>query len=94
MLILIPTMGHSIGHNLIVPHILHLALVDYKHFSGSAGAIFGASYYFLVAIINYIIASIHDSGMTAFTTLFLGLSMMNIIIFSFIKLIILKEKNY
>lgn len=91
LVVVVPTMMHAIGHTFAVPHILHFALVDYKHISGSVGAIFGSCYYFIVAVVNYIIASIHGYGILAFTTLFLALSITTAIAFLMVRLIVLEE---
>jgi len=91
MVIVLPTMMHAIGHTFAVPHILHFALVDYKHISGSVGAIFGSCYYFLVAIVNYIISNIHGYGILGFTTLFLGLSITTALAFLMVRLIVTEE---
>ena len=92
LVVVAPTMLHSIGHTFAVPHILHFALVDYKHLSGSVGAIFGSCYYMIVAIVNYIISSIHGSGIVGFTTLFLALSITMAVAFQMIRLIVAEEE--
>ena len=92
LVVVLPTMMHSIGHTFAVPHILHFALVDYKHISGSVGAIFGSFYYFIVAIVNYIIASIHGYGILAFTTLFLALAITTAVAFLMVRLIVAEEQ--
>lgn len=74
-LILFPTMMHAIGHTFVMPHILHFALEDYRKINGSAGAIFGSLYYGLVAGISYMIARLHDYGLTAFSSLFVLLAL-------------------
>jgi len=91
LVVVVPTMMHAIGHTFAVPHILHFALVDYKHISGSVGAIFGSCYYFIVAIVNYIISHIHGYGILGFTTLFLGLSITTALAFLMVKLIVAEE---
>ena len=91
LVVVVPTMMHAIGHTFAVPHILHFALINYKHISGSVGAIFGSCYYFIVAIVNYIIASIHGYGILAFTTLFLALSITTAIAFLMVRLIVAEE---
>lgn len=91
LIVVVPTMMHAIGHTFAVPHILHFALVDYKHISGSVGAIFGSCYYLIVAIVNYIISLIHGYGIIAFTTLFLALSITSAVSFLMIKLIVNEE---
>lgn len=93
LVVVAPTMMHAIGHTFAVPHILHFALVDYKHISGSVGAIFGSCYYLIVAIVSYIISIIHSYGIMAFTTLFLGLSIISAIAFLMIRLIMSEEAS-
>lgn len=93
LIIVVPTMMHAIGHTFAVPHILHFALVDYKHISGSVGAIFGSCYYLIVAIVNYIISLIHGHGIVAFTTLFLALSITSAVSFLMIRLIVIEESK-
>ena len=92
VVVVVPTMMHAIGHTFAVPHILHFALVDYKHISGSVGAIFGACYYFIVAVVNYIISSIHGYGILAFTTLFLALAITTAVAFLMVRLIVAEER--
>ena len=91
LVVVVPTMMHAIGHTFAVPHILHFALVDYKHISGSVGSIFGACYYFIVAVVNYIISVIHGYGILAFTTLFLALSITTAVAFLMVRLIVERE---
>ena len=91
IVVVLPTMMHAIGHTFAVPHILHFALVDYRHISGSVGAIFGSCYYFIIAIINYIISHIHGYGILGFTTLFLGLSITTALAFLMVRLIVTEE---
>jgi MFS transporter, DHA1 family, multidrug resistance protein len=92
-IVVIPTMIHSIGQTFIVPHILHFALIDYRHVSGSVGSIFGACYYLLVAIVNYVISAVHSHGIVAFTTLFLGLGITTAVAFLMLRLIVIEEQS-
>jgi Bcr/CflA subfamily drug resistance transporter len=91
--IVLPSMMHSIGQSFIVPHILHFALIDYRHISGSVGSIFGSFYYLIVAFINYIISIIHTHGIMAFTTFFLGLSITTTIAFLMVRMIVLEKES-
>lgn len=87
MIIVFPSMLHAMGHTFTVPHILHFALEDYRVVNGTVGSIFGSFYYMLVAIVGFIISNIHGISITAFTTLFLGLSIICGISFLFIQMI-------
>jgi len=89
LVIMIPSMMHAMGHTFTVPHILHFALENYKEVSGTAGSIFGALYYMIVAIVSYLISQIHGNAIETFTTLFLGLSITSAVAFLMVRMIVL-----
>lgn len=74
--IFIPMAIHMVGHSLLIPMILRHALEDYYKVTGSAGAIFGFSYYIITAIVSYLISYLYSQTMNnfAFLTCFLILS--------------------
>jgi MFS transporter, DHA1 family, multidrug resistance protein len=74
VIVVFPSMLHAMGHTFTVPHILHFALEDYREVNGTVGSIFGSFYYMLVAVVSFVISKIHGISITAFATLFLGLS--------------------
>lgn len=74
MLIFAPMMIQIIGHTFAIPLILRFALEDYDEVRGTAGSIFGALYYFIVALLNYTVSRLHSESMLPFTSLFLMLS--------------------
>lgn len=93
MIIVVPSMLHAMGHTFTVPHILHFALEDYRQVNGTAGSIFGAMYYTMVAIISYAISRIPGISIPAFATLFLTLSITSAISFQMIRMILLRKEN-
>jgi Bcr/CflA subfamily drug resistance transporter len=74
-MILIPMMLHMIGHGISIPIALRYALEDYAKVTGTAGSIFGGLYYFIIAMINLLVAKLHnDDFITSFALLFFILS--------------------
>lgn len=84
-IIFIPMIMQMIGHSLLIPMILRYALEDYSRVSGTAGSIFGSLYYSIVAIISFIISTLHGETITNFTLLFFFLSMISSISFYLIQ---------
>jgi Bcr/CflA subfamily drug resistance transporter len=93
LIIMIPSMMHAMGHTFTVPHILHFALEDYREVSGTAGSIFGALYYAIVAVVSYLISQIHGNSIAAFATLFLGLSIASAVAFLMIRMVVLARES-
>jgi DHA1 family bicyclomycin/chloramphenicol resistance-like MFS transporter len=93
LIIMIPSMMHAMGHTFTVPHILHFALEDYKEVSGTAGSIFGALYYLIVAVVSYLISQIHGNTISAFATLFLGLSIASAVAFLMVRMVVLARES-
>lgn len=85
--IFIPTMLHVIGHNLVIPLILRFALENYAKVTGTAGSIFGALYYFFVALINYTVSHLHSASGVPFMSLFFGLSVTCLISFLIVMVV-------
>ena len=73
------------GHSFIVPHILRFALSDYSKVNGTAGSIFGAIYYFIVAFVNFLIAQLHTHTIIPLSVLQMALSCICIISFVYIR---------
>lgn len=74
ILIFFPMMMQIVGHTFAIPLILRFALEDYDKVRGTAGSIFGASYYIIVALISYTVSRLHGQSILPFASLFLMLS--------------------
>ncbi|HJD56052.1 MAG TPA: Bcr/CflA family efflux MFS transporter [Rickettsia endosymbiont of Pyrocoelia pectoralis] len=83
-MIFIPMMLHMIGHNMLIPMTLRYALEDYAKVTGTAGSIFGAIYYVLIAAITYLVTIIHSDTIGNFALLFLALSVSSAAAFYYI----------
>lgn len=80
-MIFVPMSIHLMGHSLIIPMILRHALEDYNKVTGSAGAIFGFSYYIITAMVCFFIAYLHSKTVSNFSVLFAVLLFSCIILF-------------
>jgi MFS transporter, DHA1 family, multidrug resistance protein len=82
MVIFLPMALHMVGHSIFVPMALRHALEDYAKVTGTAGSIFGALYYFIIAVITFVVSTIHDDySVVNFTVLLFILS--NLCCFAF-----------
>jgi hypothetical protein len=59
-LILISLLVAFIGVGLIIPNSLSIALKDYQDMVGTAGSIFGAAYYSLIAVAIWGMSLLHN----------------------------------
>ncbi len=71
-----------LGHALVVPTSLKLALEDYTNVTGTAGSAFGGMYYGIVSIVNFTIAHIHSNNILPITILFFVLSLTSFLSFT------------
>lgn len=62
VMMLLPIVAHGLGHNLVTPSALRFSLERYAHISGSAGAVFGAMYYGVIAIISASVAELSSDN--------------------------------
>jgi DHA1 family bicyclomycin/chloramphenicol resistance-like MFS transporter len=74
-LIMLCMVTQLLGHALVVPTCLRLALEDYTKVTGTAGSVFGGIYYSIVAIINFTISRIHGAHILPLTMFFFTLSL-------------------
>ncbi|MGI4776224.1 MAG: Bcr/CflA family efflux MFS transporter [Janthinobacterium lividum] len=74
--IFIPMMMHAMGSSFFVPLALRYALEDYSKVTGTAGSVFGFSYYMVVVLISFTIAELHSNQSMNFAFLFLLLSLL------------------
>jgi MFS transporter, DHA1 family, multidrug resistance protein len=58
--ILAPIMLQSFCFGMVMPLALRYSLEDYSKVNGTAGAIFGASYYLIIATCNFITSKLHS----------------------------------
>ncbi|ABV73302.1 hypothetical protein A1E_01785 [Rickettsia canadensis str. McKiel] len=93
IIIFVPMMTHMLGHNLLIPMTLRYALEDYAKVTGTAGSIFGAIYYVLIAVITYIVAQIHAETISNFALLCVALSISSAAAFYYIWRLY-KKKQY
>jgi MFS transporter, DHA1 family, multidrug resistance protein len=64
-----------LGHALVVPTCLRLALEDYTKVTGTAGSIFGGMYYSIIACVSFTISRIHSQNILPITALYFFLSL-------------------
>ncbi len=85
-LLLIGRMAQGLGHIIMMPSILSLALTRYKQFTGSATALFNSSYYFVITIISCLTSYLHsDTDLLKFSIMIFFLSCINYILFARLK---------
>lgn len=84
-LIFLPIMLQIMGHTFAIPVILRFALEDYDDVKGTAGSIFGAIYYFIVAVINFTLSRLHGEHILPFAALFFMLSIVSFMSFKAIE---------
>ena len=70
-----------IGHCLVVPILLRHALEDYSKINGTAGSIFGFTYYIITGAISFLIASFHSDYINNFAILSAVLVILSIGVF-------------
>lgn len=91
IMIFAPMMLHMVGHNLLIPMTLRYALEDYAKVTGTAGSVFGAIYYVLIAAVTFLVSKLHNDTIGNFALLFLVLSVSSAAAFYYI-LILYKKK--
>lgn len=74
IMIFAPMMLHMVGHNLLIPMTLRYALEDYAKVTGTAGSVFGAIYYVLIAAVTFLVSKLHSDTIGNFALLFLVLN--------------------
>jgi hypothetical protein len=79
--IMIPVFIIFIGVSITLPSCLSMALVSYKHILGTAGSVFGFSYYIVISILTYLMAEIHNASVFPMINYFFILSLLNLIIY-------------
>ncbi|KJW03128.1 putative membrane protein [Rickettsia endosymbiont of Ixodes pacificus] len=79
-MIFAPMMIHMVGHNLLIPMTLRYALEDYAKVTGTAGSIFGAIYYVVIAAVTYLVSKIHGETISNFALLCFILSISSAIL--------------
>lgn len=82
ILIMLPMMGIIFGSfGFIIPMTLSTALQKYQSVLGTAGALFGLSYYIIIAILTWIMGFIHNSTIYPMPIYFLILSIISCFIY-------------
>ncbi|EOD78889.1 Multidrug resistance protein D [Grimontia indica] len=66
-LLVLPMMGIVVAYGIAIPNILGQALVNYRQYAGSAGALFGLMYYLMLGISLGIAGIFQSLGGTLFT---------------------------
>ncbi|CZF86722.1 multidrug effflux MFS transporter [Grimontia marina] len=66
-LLVLPMMGVVVAYGIAIPNILGQALVNYRQYAGSAGALFGLMYYLMLGISLGIAGIFQNLGGTLFT---------------------------
>lgn len=88
LLYTIPLFGVFMSFNLVIPSTLSKVLTNYGSTLGSAGAIFGAIYYSLIALVLFGIGVFSSTNLTFLPVWFFFLSILNLI-----PLYMLKNRN-
>lgn len=74
------------GFGFVILMTLSIALQLYQSVLGTAGALFGLSYYVVVALLTWVMGLIHNGTFLAMSVYFLALSVISMIVyFYFIK---------
>lgn len=85
LLVMLPMAGIILGScSLILPVILSTALNKYKSILGTASAIFGLSYYVLIAVCTWIMGALHNGTIIPMPFYFLALSITTVFAYYFI----------
>ncbi|BDU59594.1 putative transporter [Candidatus Rickettsia kotlanii] len=92
-MIFAPMMIHMVGHNLLIPMTLRYALKDYAQVTGTAGSIFGAIYYVVIAAVTYLVSKIHSATISNFALLCFVLSISSAISFYCIWILYKKKSS-
>ncbi|WP_281545830.1 multidrug effflux MFS transporter [Grimontia sp. SpTr1] len=66
-LLVLPMMGIVVAYGIAIPNILGQALVNYRQYAGSAGALFGLMYYLMLGVSLGIAGIFQSLGGTLFT---------------------------
>ncbi|NGN98430.1 multidrug effflux MFS transporter [Grimontia sp. S25] len=66
-LLVLPMMGIVVAYGIAIPNILGQALVNYRQYAGSAGALFGLMYYLMLGVSLGIAGIFQNLGGTLFT---------------------------
>lgn len=75
LLVMLPTSGIILGScSLIIPVLISTALVRHKESLGTASALFGLSYYLLIAFFTWLMGALHNGTIIPMPFYFLGLS--------------------
>lgn len=69
-----------LGIGMTIPNCLSLALVQYKDAIGTAGAVFGLSYYLLVSLITSGMSYFHNESLLTMPLYFLGLAIVMLLV--------------
>jgi len=70
-----------IGISVTIPNCLSIALDNYKHVLGTAGSIFGFSYYVIISLVTFIMGKIHNGTSIPMVSYFLILAISMIIVY-------------
>ncbi len=73
--------GINIGFGIAIPNVLSCALVDYKDVIGTAGSMFGFTYYVLIAMVVFFMGYIHNGTAYPMPIYFLGLSTVMMVVY-------------
>jgi len=74
-----------LGISLVIPNTLSIALVNYSHAAGTAGALFGLIYYLQITLFTALMSAIHNGSATPLCLLFFGLALTMRAVLPFVK---------
>ena len=63
-----------------IPNCLSLALINYTHVLGTAGAIFGLGYYLIVSLITSGMSYLHNGSLVTMPLYFLVLAILMVVV--------------
>lgn len=86
LLVMLPTAGIILGScSLIIPVLISTALVKHRDSLGTASALFGLSYYVLIAFFTWLMGALHDGTILPMPCYFLGLSSSICLVYYFME---------
>lgn len=69
-----------VGDGMAIPNSLSLALVEFKDVIGTAGALFGMSYYFMTSLFTWGMSLLHNDSLLTMPMYFLVIAVMMVIV--------------
>lgn len=78
--IVLPMSIFAVGMSLVLPNVLSVVLAPYREIAGTAGSIFGLSYYILIAGMTFIMGFLHNGTFFPMPLYFLTLAILIVMV--------------